>query len=123
MGEEHASLNPARPDSGTYKGTTQPSLPQGYLSYTSAAALYRSQSLAPYFYWLRGCLFLEQISPPAQICRMTVDEDTSSIHDVLPFHLQKVQCSLLVSHTKADPALQDVAVMHNNLQSPLCLQC
>lgn len=47
MGEEHASLNPARLNSDTYKGTTQPYLPQGYLSYTSAATLYTSQSLAP----------------------------------------------------------------------------
>lgn len=87
MGEERASLNPARLNSGTYKGTTQPYLPQGYLSCTSAATLYTSQSLAPYFYWIRGCLFLEQISPPAQIRKVTTDEDTCSIHDVLPFHL------------------------------------
>lgn len=43
MGEERAGLNPARPDAGRYKGTTQPSLCSGYLSYTSAAALYGSQ--------------------------------------------------------------------------------
>lgn len=43
MGEEHTGLNTARPDSGAYKGTTQLSLPSGCLSYTSAAALYRSQ--------------------------------------------------------------------------------
>lgn len=64
-------------------------LSQGYLSYTNAAAPYSSQrrSLATYFYWIKGCLFLEQISSPVQICRVTIDEDTSSKHNVLLFHL------------------------------------
>lgn len=82
MGEEHTGLNTARPDSGAYKGTTQLSLPSGCLSYT------RGKESCPIFFdWARGCLFLEQISTPAQICEVTTDEGTSFIRDTLLFHL------------------------------------
>lgn len=127
MGEEHASLKPSRPNSGTYKGITQPSLVKPIWAAPVLPHCTGATRIVPHIFpVLEDVYFLRKIFPLSKSAEWPLMRTPPSCTYKVCWcstRAHTVQSSLLVSHSKTDPALQHTVVVYNNLQSPLCLQC